>query len=49
MQLAKELVESGEYKIKDIAWMVGYSKTGNFITVYQKQFGHTPGSSRKNT
>lgn len=43
MEMASVLVDSGDYKVKDIAWMVGYSNVSHFIDAFKRHFGHTPG------
>lgn len=43
METAAVLVDSGDYKVKDIAWMVGYANTSHFIDAFRRRFGHTPG------
>lgn len=43
MEMAAVLVDSGDYKVKDIAWMVGYANASHFIDSFKRHFGHTPG------
>jgi AraC-like DNA-binding protein len=43
MEMAQVLLEDGRHMVKDIAWMVGYSKPSNFIDAFKKHYGTTPG------
>ncbi|MHC4872948.1 MAG: AraC family transcriptional regulator [Planctomycetota bacterium] len=43
MSYAKSLVDSKEYRIKEIARQCGYSNAQNFIRTYKKYFGYSPG------
>lgn len=43
MELAYRLLQKGRYKVKDVAWMVGYSNTSHFIEAFRKRYGVTPG------
>ena len=47
MQQAKQLILNTNKPIKEIASMVGYPRTTNFITAFRKQFGITPGALRR--
>jgi len=47
MQQAKSLVLNTNKPIKEIASLVGYPRTTNFITAFRRQFGFTPGSLRR--
>lgn len=47
MNKAKGLLETGDYKVKDIAEAVGYANTSNFITAFKKEFQHSPGEALK--
>lgn len=42
LKKAAELLSGGEYKINEVARMVGYSITGNFSRDFHKQFGEPP-------
>lgn len=44
MEAAHKLIERDGFKVKDAAWMVGYSNVSHFITAFQKRFGITPGA-----
>ena len=44
---AVECLESGEYKIQEIAEMVGFSSSKYFISVFKKIMGVTPGNYQK--
>lgn len=41
--MAHDLLESGRYKAKDVAWMVGYTNVSHFIDAFRKHYGLTPG------
>lgn len=47
MQHAKELILNSNKPIKEIASLIGYPRTTNFITAFRRQFGVTPGSLRR--
>lgn len=47
MQQAKQLILNTNKPIKEIASMVGYPRTTNFITAFRRQFGVTPGALRR--
>ncbi len=47
MQQAKQLILNSNKPIKEIASMIGYPLTTNFITAFRRQFGFTPGSLRR--
>jgi AraC-like DNA-binding protein len=47
MQQAKQLILNTNKPIKEIASMIGYPRTTNFITAFRRQFGLTPGSLRR--
>ncbi|HET7119457.1 MAG TPA: response regulator, partial [Hanamia sp.] len=42
LKKAAELLSSGEYKINEVAYMIGYSMPTNFSRDFQKQFGISP-------
>lgn len=43
MQAAHTLLQSGRYKVGEVAWRVGYAHTGYFIRQFHARFGLTPG------
>ena len=43
MEMAYKLLQSKEYRVKDVVWMVGYSNTSHFIEVFKRRYGVTPG------
>ncbi len=47
MYRAKKLLEETNKPIKEVAALSGYPRTTNFITVFRKQFGITPGAIRR--
>lgn len=47
MQHAKQLILNSNKPIKEIASLVGYPRTTNFITAFRRQFGVTPGALRR--
>lgn len=47
MQHAKALILTTNKPIKEIASLVGYPRTTNFITAFRRQFGITPGALRR--
>ncbi len=42
MEAAHKLLLTGRYKVKDVAWRVGYSNISHFITAYKRKYGITP-------
>lgn len=42
LKKAAELLASGNYKVNEVAYMVGYSRPSNFTRDFQKQFGILP-------
>lgn len=48
MQYAHHLLLNSNKPIKEIAALVGYPLTTNFITAFRKKFGYTPGALRRN-
>lgn len=46
-QHAKELVLTTNKPIKEIAALIGYPRTTNFITGFRRKFGSTPGALRR--
>ncbi len=47
MQHARQLILNTNKPIKEIASLIGYPRTTNFITAFRRQFGITPGSLRR--
>lgn len=47
MQHAKQLILTTNKPVKEIASLIGYPRTTNFITAFRRQFGVTPGSLRR--
>ena len=47
MQQAKQLILNTNKPIKEIASLIGYPRTTNFITAFRREFGVTPGSLRR--
>lgn len=43
MELAYRLLHNEKYKVKDVAWMVGYSNASHFIDAFKKRYGIKPG------
>ena len=42
LRKAAELIQSGEYRIGEICYLVGINSSSYFIKLFQKQFGMTP-------
>lgn len=42
LEIAKQLLLSGEYLVQEAAYQIGYSNTSHFIEAFKKQFGVTP-------
>jgi AraC-like DNA-binding protein len=47
MQHARQLILNSNKPIKEIASLVGYPRTTNFITAFRRKFGATPGALRR--
>lgn len=47
MQKARDLILNTNKPVKEIASLVGYPRTTNFITAFRRQFGVTPGALRR--
>lgn len=47
MEMAKKLLETGNYSVDSTAWMVGYAHTGYFIRRFKEEYGMTPGEIKK--
>lgn len=48
LKKAAELLASGEHKVNEVAFMVGYSHPSNFTRDFQKQFGIIPSAIVRN-
>ena len=44
---AKELLQTGNYKISEVGSMVGYNNVNSFIRVFKKEEGISPGNYKK--
>lgn len=44
---ARELLQSGQYSIKEVAYLTGYSYVSNFSSAFTRKFGNPPSSARK--
>jgi AraC-like DNA-binding protein len=42
LRKAAELIQSGEYRIREVCYLVGINSSSYFIKLFQKQFGVTP-------
>ncbi|WP_281679270.1 helix-turn-helix domain-containing protein [Synergistes jonesii] len=42
MEMARRLLQSGKYRVKEVVWMTGYSNAGHFIDTFRKRYGVTP-------
>jgi AraC-like DNA-binding protein len=42
LELARQLLLSGEYSVKEVAYEMGYSTPTHFIVAFKKKFGITP-------
>ena len=47
LKKAANLIETGEYNISEVAYMVGYNDIRYFSTSFKKQFGISPSKHRK--
>lgn len=47
MQLARHLMDQQPISVKEVAYMLGYEKTSNFITMFKKYYDFSPGTLRK--
>jgi AraC-like DNA-binding protein len=47
MEYARILLEKKQYRVSDVAGMVGYANTSHFITAYAKKYNTTPGEFMK--
>lgn len=42
MEHARKLLDSGNYKVNEVGFMVGYSNPSHFIAAFKRKFGITP-------
>ncbi|WP_299112182.1 AraC family transcriptional regulator [uncultured Winogradskyella sp.] len=42
MEVARKLLESGDYNVNEVGLKVGYSTSSHFIAAFKKKFGTTP-------
>ena len=42
MEVARKLLESGEFNVNEVGLKVGYSTASHFIAAFKKKFGTTP-------
>ena len=42
MEVARKLLESGDYNVNEVGLRVGYSTASHFIAAFKKKFGTTP-------
>ena len=42
MEVARQLLESGDYNVNEVGLKVGYSTSSHFISAFKKKFGTTP-------
>ncbi len=42
MEVARKLLESGDYNVNEVGLKVGYSTSSHFISAFKKKFGTTP-------
>lgn len=42
MEMARKLLESGDYNVNEVGLRVGYSTSSHFIAAFKKKFGTTP-------
>lgn len=43
MQYAQKLLKTGNYKVIDVSYQLGYTMDANFIRTYKQYIGHSPG------
>jgi AraC-like DNA-binding protein len=39
---AMEMLNSGEFLVKEVAFKIGYQNPSHFISAFKKKFGYTP-------
>ncbi|MEP6794476.1 MAG: AraC family transcriptional regulator [Saprospiraceae bacterium] len=42
LESAMQMLNSGEYLVKEVAFKIGYQNPSHFITAFKKKYGHTP-------
>ncbi len=42
MEVARNLLDSGNYNVNEVGFKVGYSTSSHFIAAFKKKFGTTP-------
>jgi AraC-like DNA-binding protein len=42
MELARKLLESGDYNVNEVGLKIGYSTSSHFIAAFKKKYGGTP-------
>jgi AraC-like DNA-binding protein len=42
MELARKLLESGDYNVTEVGLKIGYSTSSHFIAAFKKKYGVTP-------
>ena len=42
MEVARQLLESGDYNVNEVGLRVGYSTASHFIAAFKKKYGTTP-------
>ena len=42
MEVARKLLEAGEYNVNEVGHKVGYSTSSHFIAAFKKKYGTTP-------
>jgi len=47
MQLARQLLEEKPIAVKEVAYMLGYEKSSNFIKIFKKHYDFSPGLLKK--
>ena len=47
MQLARQMLDQQPISVKEVAYMLGYEKTSNFITIFKKFYECSPGALKK--
>jgi len=47
MEYARILLEKKQYRVSDVAGMVGYANTSHFIAAFAKKYNTTPGEFKK--
>ena len=42
MEVARKLLDSGDYNVNEVGFKVGYSTSSHFIAAFKKKYGTTP-------